>query len=467
MFEKFVRAPLRSFLSEETDSQRRLTRIKKTIFSSFMARGLSVLISLISVPLTLNYLGAERYGLWLTISSIVGLLGFADLGIGNGLLNVISDAFGKKDTTRARQYTASAFAILSLVALAITILFLIAYPFIPWANLLNVQSEVAAKEVGPSILIFVLCFLIGIPISIVGKVQAGYQEGYIVHLWTVIGKLMTLVTLLLAIAVKGSLPLLVLALVGTPLISSVLNTIHFFKFRQPELWPTFREVNIVYGKQLLRTGALFFILQSVGIIAYSSDTIVLARLLGPDAVAQFGVTSQLFGLTAILLNIALTPLWPAYAEAIAMGDVQWVRRVFKRALALSMGIAIPLSALLFYFAYDLLELWIGTKIVPTPLLMLSLVIWHAMTGINQSFAMLFNGAGVIRLQIIWGIVMAIVNILLSIFLVQRIGVSGVTWGSIIAQTTIVLIPSAIYLPRLLKKIDSNKIATQAIEIAHP
>lgn len=462
MLEKFVRAPLRSFLNEDTASQRRLTRIKLTIFSSFMARGLSVLISLISVPLTLNYLGAERYGLWLTINSIVGLFAFADLGIGNGLLNVISDAFGKNDVSKARQYTASAFAILTLVALALAILFLMAYPLIPWAHLLNVQSTIAAEEVGPSILIFALCFLIGIPIGIVTKVQAGYQEGYIVHLWSVIGKLMTLGTLLLAIAFQGGLPLLVLALVGTPLISSIFNTIHFFKFRQPQLWPNVSEVNIAYGKQLLRTGFLFFILQSVGVVAYSSDTLVLTHILGPDAVAQFGVTSQLFGLTAILMNIALTPLWPAYAEAIAIGDVQWVKRVFRRTLTLSVAIAIPLSALLFYFAYDLLNLWIGTKIVPTPLLMLSLAIWHSMTGINNSFAMLFNGAGVIRLQIIWGIAMAITNIVLSIYLVQKIGVSGVTWGSIIAQTTIVLIPSVIYLPRLLKKIDHDKNIPQPI-----
>lgn len=463
MLEKFVRAPLRAFLSEDTDGQRRLTRVKLTIFSSFMARGLTVLISLIYVPLALNYLGSERYGVWLTINSIVGLFSLADLGIGNGLLNAVSDAFGKKDVAKARQYIASAFATLTLAVLSLTLLFLAIYPFVPWAELFNVQSALAAEEVGPSLLIFVLCFLIGIPIGLVGKVQAGYQEGYLVHFWTIIGKLMTLGTLFLAIAVQGGLPLLVLALVGTPLLSSFFNTIHFFKFRQPELWPSFREANIPYGKQLLHTGLLFFTLQSVGIIAYSSDTIILARILGPDAVAQFGVTSQLFGLTAVLLNSALAPLWPAYAEATAMGDGQWVRRVFKRTLTLSIAIAIPLSALLFYFAYDLLELWIGTQIVPPPLLMLSLAIWHSMAGINNSFAMLFNGAGVIRLQIIWGVLMAVGNILLSIFLVQRIGISGVTWGSIITQTVIVLIPSAIYLPRLLKKIDSNKTVPQPIE----
>lgn len=461
MFEKFVRAPLKAFLSEDTDSQRRLTRIKLTIFSSFMARGLSVLISLISVPLTLNYLGAERYGLWLTINSIVGLFAFADLGIGNGLLNVISDAFGKKDAAKARKYTASAFAILTLVAVGLAVLFLAAYPFVPWASLLNVQSTIAAEEVGPSILIFALCFLIGIPIGIVGKVQAGYQEGYIVHFWSVIGKLMTLATLLLAIRVEGGLPLLVLALVGTPLISSIFNTIHFFKFRQPELLPSFSEVNIAYGKQLLHTGLLFFILQSVGVVAYSSDSIILTRILGPDAVAQFGVTSQIFGLTAILLNIVLAPLWPAYAEAMAIGDKQWVKRIFLRSLGVSMAIAIPMSSILLFFGYDLLRLWIGTEIVPPMSLMVALAIWHSMTGINGNLATLLNGSGIIRFQIVCSVLMGIANVLLSIYLVRVWGVSGVVWGSIIAQTVFIIIPSTIYIPRLLNKV-SNQIANPTV-----
>lgn len=455
MLEKFVRAPLRSFLNEDTASQRRLTRIKLTIFSSFMARGLSVLVSLISVPLTLNYLGAERYGLWLTINSIVGVFTFADLGIGNGLLNVISDAFGKKDVAKARAYIASAFAILTLVAIGMGIVFFIVYPFIPWANFFNVQSDIAAAEVGPSIQIIVICFLIQIPIGLVSKIQAGYQESYIVYFWSIIGKLMTLGTLLLAISVQGGLPLLILALMGTPLLASLFNTIHFFKFRQPELWPRRQEINLSYGKQLLYTGMHFFILQSVGVIAFSSDSIVLARILGPDAVAQFGVTSQLFGLPAILITIVLTPLWPAYAEAMAIGDGQWVRRIFQRSLMLTVAIAIPLSTLLLIFGNDLFRLWIGTEVTPPKTLMVALAIWHSMTGINGNISSLLNGSGIIRFQIICGVLMAIANILLSIYLVRIWGVSGVTWGSIIAQIIFVIIPASIYIPHILKNLGNQ------------
>ena len=62
-------------------AQERHRRIALTALASAAARGIGVATSLISVPLTLHYLGVERYGLWMTISSVIAMLGFADLGL--------------------------------------------------------------------------------------------------------------------------------------------------------------------------------------------------------------------------------------------------------------------------------------------------------------------------------------------------------------------------------------------------
>src|SRR5687768_8312192 len=60
-----------------------------------VAKVVRVLTIFASVPLAIGYLGAERYGLWLTISSVAAFLTFADLGLGNGLLNAVSEAEGR------------------------------------------------------------------------------------------------------------------------------------------------------------------------------------------------------------------------------------------------------------------------------------------------------------------------------------------------------------------------------------
>jgi hypothetical protein len=76
----------------EGRSLERYRRGALTTFTSVTARVLTVFTGLIAVRLTVRYLGTERYGLWMTITSVVAMMSFADLGIGNGLLNSISEA---------------------------------------------------------------------------------------------------------------------------------------------------------------------------------------------------------------------------------------------------------------------------------------------------------------------------------------------------------------------------------------
>src|SRR5690242_2021779 len=78
--------------TEEGRSRERYRSAALTTITSVLAKAVSVCVSLITVRLTIHYLGVERYGLWMTITSVVSLPWFADLGMGNGLLNAIAEA---------------------------------------------------------------------------------------------------------------------------------------------------------------------------------------------------------------------------------------------------------------------------------------------------------------------------------------------------------------------------------------
>ena len=96
----------------------RYRRAGVTASTSYIARGLAILTGFVSLPLTVDYLGAERYGVWLTISSLLLWLALTDFGLaGNALVNVLSEAAGNDDRVAARQYTASAFWALVTIAL--------------------------------------------------------------------------------------------------------------------------------------------------------------------------------------------------------------------------------------------------------------------------------------------------------------------------------------------------------------
>ena len=320
-------ARLRSFdpNTPEGRSKERYRRAFLAMTTSGVSKLVSISAGLITVPLTLKYLGAERYGLWITISSVIAMLGFSDLGINNGLLNGISRAHGKNDRELARQYVSSAFFLLTAIAIAIGIVFAALYHWIPWGSLFRVQSTQALAEAGPAVAIFMGFFLLNIPVGIVTRVQAGYQDGYSAGLWSSLGSVLCLTSLLLVIHFRGSLPVLVLAMAGAPVLALLLNGTVLFAVQRPWLLPSWSCVTTDASKDLWRLGMLFFTLQLAVAISYSSDNLVIARILGPQAVAQYAVPCKLFSLVSTVISFLVGPLWPAYGEALARRDHLWIR----------------------------------------------------------------------------------------------------------------------------------------------
>ena len=133
--------------SSADPGRERYRRAGMTAFTSYIAKGLTMLIGFASVPLTIHYLGAERYGVWLTISSLLLWVALTDFGLaGNALVNVLSEAVGKDDRELARHYTASAFWALVTIAFGIGVVFLAAFHSIPWRAVFRVSGATSTQE---------------------------------------------------------------------------------------------------------------------------------------------------------------------------------------------------------------------------------------------------------------------------------------------------------------------------------
>jgi O-antigen/teichoic acid export membrane protein len=433
----------------EQRSKERHRRVALTALAAASAQGISIVTGLISVPLTIEYLGTERYGLWMTMSSAVAILGFADLGMGNGLVNVISEAHGKEDRALASRYVSSAFFLLFGVAVTLGCLFAIAYPLIPWTRAFNVSSAKAAGEVGPAMCALTGCFLLTIPLGIVYKVQSAYQEGFANSLWLGFGNLLGLSGVLLAIHLKAGLPFLVLAMAGGPAASLLINSLAMFAVRRPWLRPRWQNVTGAALRRVLRLGTLFLVIQVALAIVYSSDNIIAAQILGSSAVAEYAVTAKMFSLTPILLGLIVRPLWPAYGESISRGDVEWVRRTLIRSLKLSLFVAAFTSTILVLFGAQIINLWVGSKVAPSFLLLLGLGIWTVIGTAGDAMAMFLNGLSIIRFQAVCVVVMTCVAVTLKVVLAQSIGLPGIIWGMIIAYSSCSAIPVTMLLLRLL------------------
>lgn len=221
--------------SAEDHSRERYRRAALTGTTAALGRAVSLGTSIVTVRLTFLYLGAERYGMWMTITSVVMMFVFADLGMNNGLINLVADATGKDDMRTARQATASAFWLLNVIAILVAAGAIIVYPHIHTSRLFNVHSPLAIRESGPALLAFFFCFVMNVPLGIVRGTQTGLQNAYINNMWNMLGSLSSLCALLVAIHQHAGLPVLVLSLSVPPVLVTILNGAELFGWSHPEL----------------------------------------------------------------------------------------------------------------------------------------------------------------------------------------------------------------------------------------
>ena len=437
-------------------SKERLRRAGLTTFSTGWARAISQLIALVTVPLTFNYLGPERYGLWMVLGSIIAAMGIADLGIGNGLLNAISDAYGRDDHRLARECVTSAFMMMLGIATFLALLGTVAYPFIPWVRLFNVKSTAVAAEGSKALVILFSWFVLNIPLGVIGRAQAGLQKGYLPQLVGSFGSIVTLGALLLVIRSHGSLAWLVFASTVGSILGIIINAVILFR-EHPWLVPTLSSYSAATAKRILKLGLMFFVLQCGVAISYNSDNLVITQILGAAAVAAYAVPQKLFSFLQTVVGMAILPLWPAYGEAIARGDVAWVRRVFVGSFWLALAITVPLSTGMVLACPWILRVFFGKALLAPTALLVVLAVWVVINAIAVVTAILLNGAGVLREQMVVVIISSVSNLALSIFLTRSFGVMGVCLGSIITQVLITLPVYFVLISSLFRKLERTKI----------
>lgn len=433
--------------TEEGRSHERHRHIAWTTVTAGAAKAAALAAMLISVPLTLAYLGPERFGLWMAISAVIAMLGFADFGLGNGIMNAVSHASGRNDDRTIHESVSNGIIMLAATGGLILLIFLAVYPYVPWPSVFNVTSSTAARESGPVVLVLLICFIATLPLGATQKIQLGLQQGYWGNLWETVGSVLGLLGIVVAIQLQAGLQWIALSMAGIPLVFRALNTLVFFGYQEKALRPRVSHFDFDVIRRLVRTGFLFFVLQLAVIVGFQSDNIIIARILGVEAVAGYDVALKLSTLPAMFIGLIVVAQWPAYGEALTRGDSDWIRRTFIRTIRLSLLFAIPFAVVLFTWGDTVIRAWAGPEVVPTTALLAGMSIWSVMMVLGSVIGALLNGLHVVRFQAINSLLMATANILLSIYLVGKIGVVGAIFGTISSYTIFTLLPCWYYIRR--------------------
>lgn len=420
-----------NYINKE-DSRSR--HILKNVFLSVLIKGGSIVVGLLLMPLTIDYISPVQYGIWLTVSSLVSWMSFFDVGMGNGLRNRLTSALASNDYLQAKKLVSSTYATLTCISLMLALFFFFFNSMIDWRGLIKVPSSVP-DDIQLVVLIVFFSFCVQFVVQLITTVLTAFQDSAISSLLSFIGQFAVLIAIIiLRQTVPGSLIVLVTALTVIPLFVLLTASCVFYFGKMKSVAPSIKHIEFSSAKSILNLGGIFFIIQIGALVLFQTNNFVITNIMGPVYVTEYNIAYKLFSVIIMLFTVIMTPYWSAFTEAYASENFEWMKLSLAKIRKVWFTICLTLVPLLLLTSNWIYKIWIGPRtFVPQSLSFFMAFYVIGYTGMMLSCFFL-NGVGKLRIQLILYFVICIVNIPLSIYFVKEYGTTGVAISNVIVFT---------------------------------
>ena len=433
-------------LAQDAVHRLRRRRISRTALSGLFAKAVMFLPTLLIARIAVPYLGSERFGVLMTVLSLLAFLSIAELGLGGSLITALSRAVGTNDFDRARRLTTNGLVIACVMSAAILLVATLLLGTNVGGAIFPGSPSSVGDEATRTITAFGCLFALTLPLTLVNKIQLGLQQGHIANYWQIAAALINFAVASAAIVAGFDLPWIVVGMMSGTLICGIANATHYF-LRQERLRPAGRYVEGVMLRQLLKDSSFYLALQVIFTVTYASDTLLVARLLGAGEASVYSLCERLFSIVAVAVSIVTGPLWAAYGEALGSADRRWAINTLRTSTKRIIAASLSISALILLLLQPLLHLLSSGRLSAPLSLAAGMAIWRVIESAGASVSVFMFASEASRMVLLTGVATAAVSFAMKILILPH---SGLTVMPVITGMTYLLfclVPSLIYIRR--------------------
>ena len=309
-----------------------------------------MMIALLTVPLYLQYIGAERYGVLAVIMALLGYFGFFDFGFGRAIAQRMASLTSANDVERSN---------LLWTALTITFLLGIVGSLFLWlfadyilTHLIE-MSESNRKEAASAVGWLLLALPILFPASVLqGALQARLrfvELNFVQVVGSTTGQLLPL-----GVAVSGNTELN--ALVPAVLASRLLTMSLLYAQCRKHVPIIGRPViDRTHLKPMMAYGGWISVMTFLAPLLVTIDRLIIATIGGAKAVAYYTVPYDLVARMMVIPGSLSSALFPRLAAA----DEHQGRDMANRATNILIAFMTPVVIAALFLIQPFLELWVG------------------------------------------------------------------------------------------------------------
>lgn len=400
------------------------------LFKNTFAQSASVLagylFSFLLAPVMISRLGLDKFGVWAVTGAFATYAGLLDLGIGRSLTRFIAifDADGRED--RIRQCVGLGLGAVTVVGAVALVVVAAAAPIL--SEQLGVLSTDEMRVVAmSSVGIWTLNGYGGVFTG----VGIGKRRMVPPNVAMTIGVSVNFAFSIAALATSTSLVVYALANAAAALVAIVPD---FFSMRF--LWRA--PYSALPERALVKEVLVFSIKNQIGWLAdlvnFQTDKVVIALVVDVRAAAVYEIASRVvIGIRSAAI-LTVSAMIPTTAARIVAEGRHIIGGMYRRYTLRSCAIAFPLFMLASVSAPFLLVAWLGRapgdSDLLVPFLTLAYLI-NSTTGVGSTIAIGVGHPGVVSLN---SVLIAVLNVALTVALAPLFGVWGVVGGTFLALT---------------------------------
>ncbi|MBM4843301.1 oligosaccharide flippase family protein [Vibrio parahaemolyticus] len=393
-----------------------------------LCQGLGILFSFLYLRMINQQLNIEEFAFWLTLITIVNWMQIMDFGVCNTLRNKLTEIQDFK-SKRYQQLLTSAYShfnVISVLCLVSISLFCYVVDFPGVIGYEKINNNVLS----PMILLF--SGVVSFRYSFINSVFYSLNKPELVAFKQMIVQTFFLISVVaLNVLQLGSLILIAVCYLASTLSANML----FFNYVKKTI--KYKPRHSRYKRKLMKKmkfdNGKFFILQLSGLIFYSTDMVLISKLLGGESAASYNIGNKIFNFVIIAQGAYMGPLWTKYTSEFRDKNYNNILSLYKKSIILSLFLCFTQSIVYFY-SETLIELWLGSNKLFSREIFLSLTILTIVRVLSSNFSTFLNSRSMLNTQVSCSIFAMVINIPLSIYFVKifNFGAEGVAIATILS-----------------------------------
>ena len=405
-----------------------LKKIISNTIANYLLKAIQLFLNLLAIPILINNLGEEGFGIILFASIVVGYFNVLELGITDGVTKYVSQYLESKEYNKIQSIinTSLIFFIGIGFLVSLTLIIWVLSGGVSWLNLdpdLSVSSD--------KIFLFAsVIALISWPQLLLKGIFKGIQDFITLNILIGIGRIISVVSAILAVIYTDweieyifllfNLDKIILTFIQFKILKKKLP---FWKFSVFDFnKDTFRFIFSFSGWIML--GQLAVMLE------YQSDQLVILSFLSASFLATYAVAFYLFRMIQQISGLAGSAVMPAISQLNESSNSSDIKKIIFFGVKMHNLFFVPITLTLFFIAEPFIKLWVGVKYLDYLWLIKLSIIFQLIWQSSALFGQIYLGLGYSRKPGIIGIIVGLLNVTTSIILVNYIGVSGVILGTI-------------------------------------